>query len=139
MTRRKLKKLETAGKIQRQKLLLRIQKLLDRGWIASTEDIPPGCVPVDPDLIRYGWSYDGPLYYIDRPFTCRDCGVLEIWKAEDQQWYYEVVQASVHHTAVRCRSCRHSERERKAEARTRAGHQASQRTITNPNSEHPSP
>ena len=41
----------------------------------------------------------------------------EIWTAAQQQWWYEEAQGDVWTTAVRCRTCRSSERARKAEAR----------------------
>ena len=52
-------------------------------------------------------SYGAPvLFYVDKPFTCIDCGKNEIWTAQQQQWYYEVAKGSLYATAVRCRSCR---------------------------------
>lgn len=45
-------------------------------------------------------------YYIDLPFTCRDCGKEEIWRSEDQKWYYEEAKGHIDATAVRCRECR---------------------------------
>ena len=47
-----------------------------------------------------------PDYYIDRPFTCRDCGKEEIWRAADQQWYYEEANGHIDARAVRCHDCR---------------------------------
>jgi hypothetical protein len=47
-----------------------------------------------------------PDYYIDRPFTCRDCGKEEIWRAADQKWYYEEAKGHIDARAVRCHECR---------------------------------
>ncbi len=58
-----------------------------------------------------------PEYYYDVEFTCRDCGSVEIWKAAQQKWWYEEVGGYFFATAVRCRSCRQKERDRKQEAR----------------------
>ncbi len=58
-----------------------------------------------------------PLYYMDRPFVCRDCGSNELWTAQQQKWWYEVVKGRLDSTAVRCRPCRVTERQRKAQAR----------------------
>jgi hypothetical protein len=31
-------------------------------------------------------------YYRDESFTCRDCGVVEVWTATQQKWWYEVAK-----------------------------------------------
>ena len=49
-----------------------------------------------------------PDYYVDRSFTCRDCGAQEIWRAADQKWYYEEAKGHIAAIAVRCHSCRTS-------------------------------
>ncbi len=59
-----------------------------------------------------------PLYYVDQPFDCRDCGVPEVWTAQQQKWWYEVAKGSLDSIAIRCRPCRKRERERKAAVRT---------------------
>lgn len=51
-----------------------------------------------------------PEYYVDQVFRCRDCGVEEIWLAEDQKWYYEVAKGHIDANAVRCHSCRRKKR-----------------------------
>ena len=102
----------------------RIQKLIDRGWIQSASEIPLDVIPVDPEALNLGHSWERPLFYRDLSFQCRDCGVQEIWSAVDQQWYYESAGGYFFNTAVRCRSCRQIERQRKAEARLQAGHDA---------------
>jgi len=51
-------------------------------------------------------SYCPPKYYEDVAFTCRDCGVEEVWTAKQQQWYYEVAKGSIYAQPVRCRECR---------------------------------
>src|SRR4051812_23866080 len=56
-------------------------------------------------------------YYLDKPFTCTDCGKQEVWTAAQQKWWYEVAKGDVQTTANRCRNCRRKERERKNEAR----------------------
>jgi Probable zinc-ribbon domain len=104
---------------------IRIQKLLARGWITSSSDIPADAIPADPDVIVYAWSFDKPCYYRNIAFNCRDCGQAEVWRAEDQQWYYEVVRGLVSRIAVRCLACRRAERARVTEARRRAGHDPS--------------
>lgn len=58
-----------------------------------------------------------PDFYLDKAFTCRDCGNEEVWTAKQQKWWYEVAKGNINSTAVRCRSCRKKEQARKAEAR----------------------
>ena len=67
----------------------RIQKLIDRGWIQSASEIPLDVIPVDPDALNLGYSWERPLFYRDLAFSCLDCRVQEIWSAADQLWYYE--------------------------------------------------
>jgi hypothetical protein len=51
-----------------------------------------------------------PLYYVDQPFACGDCGREEVWTATQQKWYYEVAKGSLYGRAVRCRACRQRRR-----------------------------
>ena len=81
-----------------------------------------GQVLVNVANLRPTNSYDIPdfvrrEFYVDRPFTCKDCGVSEIWTATQQKWWYETAKGDVWTAAVRCRLCRRRERERKAMAR----------------------
>ncbi|HEY9601041.1 MAG TPA: zinc-ribbon domain containing protein [Allocoleopsis sp.] len=63
-----------------------------------------------PDFVERG-------YYIDIPFTCKDCGKREVWSASQQKWWYEVAKGGVWTTARRCHPCRQRERERREIAR----------------------
>jgi len=47
-----------------------------------------------------------PLFYVDKPFTCRDCGAKEVWTAKNQKWWYEIIKANIESTATRCTTCR---------------------------------
>lgn len=47
-----------------------------------------------------------PEFYLDQPFTCRHCGQREIWRAKDQQWYYEEAKGHIDARAVACHACR---------------------------------
>ena len=100
----------------------RICKLIDRGWIQNADEIRGDALPVDPDLINLGGSYHRPIFFTDQPFSCQDCGTNCVWKAEDQRWYFETFHAPYYETAKRCRACRRRERQRKDQARLRAGH-----------------
>lgn len=56
-------------------------------------------------------------FYEDTPFCCKGCGAVQLWKAGQQKWWFEVAQGNPDSTAVRCRECRAKERQRIAEAR----------------------
>lgn len=81
-----------------------------------------GPVRVHPERLAPDTSYGTPEFvkrgtYLDLPFTCIDCGVAEIWRATQQQWWYEIAKGGVWTTATRCRACRRRERERRTRAR----------------------
>ncbi len=52
-----------------------------------------------------------PEYYIDQPFNCRLCGRREIWRAQDQKWYYEEAKGHIDAVAVECHDCRKSKKQ----------------------------
>ena len=84
---------------------------------------PAGMELADQDaLARYN-NTCGPLpaFYVDLAFTCRDCGIEEVWTAKQQKWWYEVVHGSIDSTAVRCRACRRALREQREAANTGEG------------------
>lgn len=81
-------------------------------------------LPVDSSKLNMGNTYSSPpKYYYDIEFTCEDCGLEQTWTAEQQKWWYEEAGGYFFATAVRCRSCREKERERKKQARINAGHE----------------
>ena len=55
---------------------------------------------------QFAFGQEVPDFYLDLPFTCRDCGSKEIWTAKQQKWWYEVAQGSIYSRAIRCRACR---------------------------------
>jgi hypothetical protein len=72
-------------------------------------------VKVNVEALRPYNSYGVPLfvglgYYVDRPFICRDCDEVQVWRAAQQKWWYEVAKGQVYSTAVRCRRCRANRR-----------------------------
>lgn len=69
--------------------------------------MPDGAVAADQSKQVPNNSYSpSPLWYVDLPFKCVDCGSDEIWTAEQQKWYYEEAKGSLYATAIRCRECR---------------------------------
>ncbi len=96
----------------------RAEKQAKRIKAHRAKTLPAGTIPVDHSQLAPNNSYSiPPDFYVDRPFTCRDCGKEEIWTAEQQKWWCEVAKGSIWSTAIRCRPCRKIERDRKAEAR----------------------
>jgi transcription elongation factor Elf1 len=80
---------------------------------------------VNVDALPYNNSYTTPDFvkrgfYIDTPFTCKDCGKEEAWTATQQKWWYEVAKGDVSSHAIRCRPCRRRYREEQAEHRKRS-------------------
>jgi hypothetical protein len=61
---------------------------------------------------KSAWAPVAKFYYEDKPFTCVDCGSSEVWKAEQQQWWYEVAGGTLESEAIRCRRCRKAKRVR---------------------------
>jgi len=67
----------------------------------------PSAVAADPSKLAHINTYGAlPEFYIDQPFSCRDCGKAEIWRAADQKWYYEEAKGHIDAKAVRCHDCR---------------------------------
>lgn len=101
----------------------RIDLLIERGFIAQSDDIPSNSIPIDPSRVRFGYAGKPKrVFYVDLNFTCRDCGLMQTWFKEDQMWFYEETDATLEQTASRCRECRLREADRIAEARRTAGH-----------------
>ena len=68
---------------------------------------PPDAVAADQSKLRHINTYgDLPEFYVDYPFSCRDCGKNEVWTAQRQKWYYEEAKGHIWAVAVRCRDCR---------------------------------
>jgi Probable zinc-ribbon domain len=62
-------------------------------------------------------EFEACAFYTPVAFTCRDCGVNEVWTAKQQKRWYEDWQGPVFSVAQRCRPCRALERARKTAAR----------------------
>ena len=81
--------------------------------------IPEGAVLANEEaLIDHVHSFDLPLYYLDRKFICTDCGSNELWKAEQQKWWYEEAKGHIDSTAIRCRDCRNKLKDQKQSKKT---------------------
>jgi len=86
----------------------RKKRAIGSGEVTPFDDaMEHGAVEADQSQqVPHSPFHPGPTHYVDRPFTCRDCGTKEVWTAEQQKWYYEVAKGSIHAKAVRCRACR---------------------------------
>jgi len=72
----------------------------------------PAMLPADAKLLGPHNNGRGlPGYYIDRRFSCHDCGRSEVWTAEQQKWWTEICHRSIDSEAVLCRRCRQTRRE----------------------------
>lgn len=82
-----------------------------------------GMEPADRGVLGHYNNTYGPLpeHYLDRAFTCRDCGAEEIWTARQQKWWYEIVHGSIESRAVRCLACRRARRAAQAASREGEG------------------
>ena len=86
---------------------------------------PGGLVRVNPGALAPNASYSVPPfvqtgYYEDRPFTCKDCGRAEIWRATQQKWWYEIAKGGQDSVAAHCRPCRRKRQAARATARAQA-------------------
>ena len=81
---------------------------------------PAGSVHADHTQLSHVNSHGFlPLFYVDQPFTCRDCKTNEVWTAKQQKWWFEVAKGSIDSTAIRCSRCRAQKRREKAEQKRR--------------------
>lgn len=67
----------------------------------------PSAIPADKARLQHVNTYGSlPEFYVDRAFTCRKCQKREIWRAEDQKWFYEEAKGHIDARAVECHTCR---------------------------------
>ncbi|MDC0948586.1 zinc-ribbon domain containing protein [Gammaproteobacteria bacterium] len=108
----KLKRLARAEKLSKE-----LKKTIPPYAIGFDKNLS-GVVVADQVELRHNNTYDEiPEYYLDKAFTCVDCGSEEVWTGKQQKWWYEVAKGSICTTAVRCRPCRKIKQKIKAESR----------------------
>jgi hypothetical protein len=77
------------------------------GFTIAEQKHHPSAVAADQSKLSHINTYGSlPEFYLDRPFTCRSCRKIEIWKAKDQKWYYEEAKGHIDAKAVECHACR---------------------------------
>lgn len=86
---------------------------------SSLTKIPRHAVKAEhTELIHNNTWSPFPLFYLDKEFTCVDCGSYEIWTAKQQKWWYETAKGHIDSIAVRCRRCRNVIKKQKDEQKT---------------------
>jgi len=94
------------------------EKLAKANTTAKPAKRPINVVAANVEALAHNNTYGPlPLFYVDNPFVCRECGKAEVWTATQQKWWYEVAKGHIDSNAVRCRACRRKEQQRRAEAR----------------------
>lgn len=111
-----------SGKKRRAEIKARRESLRPtNAWVNQAsfrEKWPKGAVAANHEQLAHNNTYGLlPYFYVDKPFACRDCGKEEVWRATQQKWWYEVAKGQIDTKAVRCKTCRRKERERKEKAR----------------------
>jgi Probable zinc-ribbon domain len=110
------------AEIKARRLLRAIKKCDAPGYrnltLAPCESAPVNRAALKP-YNSYGMpEFEAREFYMPVSFTCRDCGVNEVWTAKQQKLWYEDWQGPVFSIALRCRPCRAFVRARKSAART---------------------
>ncbi len=91
-----------------------------RDWSSTKKSpvsakIPRGAIAANQEkLVTCSGFPEFPLWYVDKPFACADCGKREVWTAGQQQWWHEVAGGKIESTAIRCWDCRAARRKRGA-------------------------
>ena len=94
------------------------EKLAKANTTAKPAKRPINVVAANVEALAHNNTYGPlPLFYVDKPFVCRDCDKAEVWTAAQQKWWYEVAKGHIDSNAVRCGACRRKEQQRRAEAR----------------------
>lgn len=88
---------------ERERVRARTQRELARKHVlVNTENLRPGNSYSTPEFVKRGC-------YVDMPFTCKSCGVSQVWTETQQKWWYESAKGDVWAVAVLCRPCRRRE------------------------------
>jgi len=77
------------------------EKLAKADTTARLAKRPINVVAANVEALAHNNTYGPlPLFYVDKPFVCRDCGKAEVWTAAQQKWWYEVPKVIL--TQMRC-------------------------------------
>ena len=104
--------------LERRRRLARIGQRMSFAPWQLPDGLPRGTLPADPAKLVHDTTYGPrPRFYVDRPFTCVDCGKAEVWTAADQKWWYEEAKGKIASQANRCGDCRRKRRLRRSQER----------------------
>ena len=104
--------------VERRRVRARIAKRTSFAPWLEPDQIPPGAILADQSQLLHDNTYGArPRYYADAAFTCVECGVVEVWTAAQQQWWYEVAKGKIDSRANRCHDCRRRQRLRRSQER----------------------
>ncbi len=71
------------------------------------DPLPKGAVLSSSMELRHNNIYCVlPLFYVDKAYSCQDCGSKELWTAKQQKWWYEIAKGNIYSSAVKCLKCR---------------------------------
>ncbi len=102
--------------IERRRLGARVAKPTSIAPWLDPDRVPSGAILADQSKLLHDNTYGSrPRYYIDRAFTCIECGTHEVWTALQQQWWYETAKGKIDSTANRCSACRRKRRLRRSQ------------------------
>jgi hypothetical protein len=95
-----------------------IAKRTGRAPWMDLDKVPMGALAADRGKLAHDNTYgERPRFYVDKPFTCMDCGQEEVWTAADQKWWYEEAKGKIASRASRCLPCRRKRRLRRSQER----------------------
>ena len=104
--------------MQRRRRLARIGRRTSVAPWELPDGMPSGALPADQAMLLHDSTYGPrPRFYVDRSFTCVDCGKAEVWTAAAQKWWYEEAWGKIASQANRCRDCRRRRRLRRSQER----------------------
>lgn len=90
-------------------LVVEPQVALGRWQVSCKTAPPPEFLLADPNEQSFG--YGGPsFFYADEEKVCRSCGLRFVFHAAEKKYWYETLKFDQSSTAIRCLSCRKSER-----------------------------
>ncbi len=98
----------------------RIQRLIQRGLIRSADEVPEFAIPIDVERSGKAELSVPEPFYEDIEYRCIECRKPEVWRAETQQYFFEVLGRSPYKRAVRCWKCQAFRKRKLARIRERS-------------------
>lgn len=75
------------------------------------KEMPPGAIQADLTQHRAHGSYSPPMWYVDKPGRCLDCGCEFTFSAQEQKHWYEVLHIPIYAGPGHCKACRKRRRD----------------------------